>query len=402
MGSDSNSRTVAPGANLRGNPPLGEGAREFALGPQSSSAAFSESDRAHMTRALALAERGLYTTTPNPRVGCVIVGNGRVIGEGWHERAGEAHAEINALGDARARAADLHGATLYVTLEPCNHTGRTLPCTEAVISAGVRRVVAAMADPNPAAANGAERLRAAGIAVDVGLMADEAHELNIGFVSRVTRGRPWVRMKAAASLDGRTALASGESQWITGEAARADGHRWRARACAILTGIGTVRQDDPQLSVRAVTTSRQPLRIVVDRHAETPSTAKVLAGAGALVVTAGGRNPDWPSSVEVLELPDAHGRVDLGRLLQALGERGINELHVEAGAKLNGALLSAGMVDELLLYLAPCIIGDPARGIAQFTNGLTRLGDRIALTIHDVARIGEDLRVTARIVARTP
>ena len=362
--------------------------------------AFSDADRAHMTRALALAERGLFTTTPNPRVGCVIVADGAVIGEGWHERAGEAHAEVNALADARVRGLDPRGATLYATLEPCNHTGRTPPCAEAVIAAGIGRVVAAMADPNPAAAQGAERLRAAGITVDIGLLADEAHELNIGFVSRVTRGQPWVRMKAAASLDGRTALLSGESQWITGEAARADGHRWRARACAILTGIGTVRQDDPQLSVRAATTPRQPLRIVVDRHAETPAIARVLAGDGALIVTAGGRNPGWPSAVQVLELPDADGRVDLRRLMLALGERGINELHVEAGAKLNGALLAAGLVDELLLYLAPCILGDPARGIAQFASGLTRLEDRMALTIHDVARIGDALRVTARVVRK--
>ncbi len=216
--------------------------------------AFSDADRAHMARALVLAERGLHTTTPNPRVGCVIVKDGAVIGEGWHERAGEAHAEVNALADARSRGHDPRGATLYVTLEPCNHAGRTPACTDAVLAAGVGRVVAAMADPNPEAADGAARLRAAGIAVDVGLFADEARELNIGFVSRMTRGRPWVRMKAAASLDGRTALASGESQWITGEAARADGHGWRARACAVLTGIGTVRQDDPQLTVRAIAT----------------------------------------------------------------------------------------------------------------------------------------------------
>ena len=351
-----------------------------------------------MARALVLAERGLFTTTPNPRVGCVIVADGAVIGEGWHERAGEAHAEVNALADARARARDPRGATLYATLEPCNHTGRTPPCTDAVIAAGIGRVVAAMADPHQPAARGAERLRAAGITVDVGLLGDEARELNIGFVSRVTRGHPWVRLKVAASLDGRTALLSGESQWITGEDARAEGHRWRARACAILTGIGTVRQDDPQLSVRAVTTPRQPLRIVVDRHAETPAIAKVLAGEGALIVTAGGRNPGWPSAVEVLELPDSGGRVDLRRLLQALGERGVNELHVEAGAKLNGALLAAGLVDELLLYLAPCILGDPARGIAQSASGLTRLEDRMALTIFDVARVGDHLRVIARFV----
>ncbi len=355
-------------------------------------------DRAYMARALALAGNGLYTATPNPRVGCVIVRDGAVIGEGWHARAGEAHAEVNALADARTRGIDPRGATLYATLEPCNHAGRTPACTDAVIAAGIGRVVAAMVDPNTGAAGGAARLRAAGIAVDCGLLEDEARELNIGFVSRVTRGRPWVRMKAAASLDGRTALVSGASQWITGDAARADGHRWRARACAILTGIGTVRQDDPQLTVRAVATSRQPLRIVIDRHAQTPPSAQVLAGDNALIVTAGERNARWPAGVEVLMLPDAERRVDLSALMQALGARGINELHVEAGGKLNGALLEAGMVDELLLYLAPCLLGDPARGVAEFRTGLARLSDRVALVLHDVARVGDDLRVLARVV----
>jgi diaminohydroxyphosphoribosylaminopyrimidine deaminase/5-amino-6-(5-phosphoribosylamino)uracil reductase len=353
-----------------------------------------------MARALALAERGLCTTTPNPRVGCVIVKDGIVIGEGWHERAGAPHAEVNALAEVRGRGQDPRGATLYVTLEPCNHSGRTPPCATEVIAAGVGRVVMAMADPNPEAAHGAGRLRAAGIAVDAGLLEIDARELNIGFVSRMTRGRPWVRMKAAASLDGRTALSSGESQWITGEAARADGHRWRARACAILTGIGTVRQDDPQLSVRAVATPRQPRRIVIDRHAETPPGARVLAGDGALIVTAGGRHPGWPSGIEVLALPDADGRIDLPSLMRVLAERGVNELHVEAGAKLNGALLAAGLVDELLLYFAPCLLGDPARGIAEFAMGMCRLSDRVALQIHDVERVGDDLRLRARVVRK--
>ena len=359
--------------------------------------AFTDADRVHMARALALAERGLYTATPNPRVGCVIVVGGAVIGEGWHERAGAPHAEANALADAAARGHDPRGATMYVTLEPCNHQGRTPPCTDAVIAAGIGRVVIAMADPNPQAANGALRLRAAGIPVDVGVLEDEARELNIGFVSRMTRGRPWVRMKAAASLDGRTALTSGESQWITGEPARADGHRWRARACAILTGIGTVQQDDPQLTVRAISTPRQPRRIVIDRHAQTPPAARVLDGGEALVVTAGERNPRWPPGIEVLPLPDANRRVDLAALMRALGERGINEVHVEAGGKLNGALLEAAAVDELLLYIAPCVIGDPARGVAEFASGLGRLSDRVALSLHDVTRLGEDLRVIARV-----
>jgi diaminohydroxyphosphoribosylaminopyrimidine deaminase/5-amino-6-(5-phosphoribosylamino)uracil reductase len=359
--------------------------------------AFTAADRAFMARALLLAERGLYTTTPNPRVGCVIVKDGTVQGEGWHEAAGLPHAEVNALADAVARGHEARGATLYATLEPCNHTGRTPPCTDAVIAAGIGRVVAALADPNPAAAHGAQTLRGAGIAVDVGLMADEAREQNIGFVARMTRGTPWVRMKVAASLDGRTALMNGESQWITGEDARADGHRWRARACAILTGIGTVRQDDPQLTVRAVETSRQPRPIIIDRHGETPATARALAGGNALVVTAGGRNPGWPEGVEMLPLPDADGRVDLGAMMRELGARGINELHVEAGGRLNAALLAAGLVDELLLYLAPCVIGDPARGIADFRDGLARLADRVPLTIHAVDRVGTDLRILARV-----
>ena len=361
---------------------------------------YSATDLAHMARALELAQRGLNTTTPNPRVGCVIVKEGVVIGEGWHERAGGAHAEINALADAAARGADPRGATLYVTLEPCNHTGRTPPCSEAVIGAGVTRVVAAMADPNTEARGGADRLRAAGVAFEVGLLEREARELNIGFVSRVTRGRPWVRVKVAASLDGRTALASGESKWITGDEARADGHRWRARACAILTGIGTVRSDNPELTVRSILTTRQPRRVVVDRHAETPADAQVLAGEGALVVTAGARNPSWSERVEVLALPDAERRVDLAALMTELGRRGCNEVHVEAGARLNGALLASGMVDELLVYLAPCLVFDPALGMAQLPAGLARLADRVPLVFEDVMRIGADLRLRLRVIGR--
>ncbi len=353
-----------------------------------------------MRRALAQAERGLYTATPNPRVGCVIVREGAVIGEGFHARAGEAHAEVAALADARERGHDARGATMYVTLEPCNHTGRTPPCTVAVIAAGVSRVVAAMADPNPAAAHGADRLRAAGIAVEIGLLADAARELNIGFVSRVTRGRPWVRMKIATSLDGRTALANGASRWITGVEARADGHRFRARACAILTGIGTVKADDPALTVRAVATSRPPLRVVVDRHAETPPGAKVLTGGGTLMVTAGVRNATWPAAIESLALPDEAGRVDLAALMNELARRGVNELHVEAGAGLNGALLRAGLVDEVLSYVAPKFLGDPARGVAAFAAGLQSLDDAVQLAFHDIARVGDDLRVIARVLRK--
>ena len=362
--------------------------------------AFDAADRAYMERALALAALGLNTTTPNPRVGCVVVKNGATIGEGWHERAGMPHAEVNALADAAARGADARGATLYVTLEPCNHTGRTPPCTEALIAAGVARVVAAMRDPNPAALGGGERLRAAGIVFEAGLLEAEARELNVGFVSRLERGRPWVRLKVAASLDGRTALASGESQWITGDAAREDGHRWRARACAILTGIGTVRSDDPQLTVRALDVNRQPRRVVVDRHGETPPQARVLAGDGALVVTAGPRNAAWPDNVETLVLPDANGRVDLAELMRELALRGVNEVHVEGGARLNGALVAAGLVDELLVYVAPCLVFDPALGMAALPDGLARLADRVPFAFDDVVRIGADLRVRARALRR--
>ena len=281
-----------------------------------------DADRLFMARALAQAERGLFTTSPNPRVGCVLVRDGVVLGEGFHARAGGAHAEVAALDAARAAGADARGATLYVTLEPCNHHGRTPPCVDAILAAGVARVVAAMPDPNPAAARGADRLRAAGVDVVFGPLEDEARELNIGFVARMTRGTPWVRVKTATSVDGRTALVNGASRWITGAAARADGHRWRARACAILTGVGTVLHDDPELTVRDVPTSRQPLRVIVDRHGDTPAAARVLAGGNALVVTAGApRAGAWPGDVETLALPDAGGRVDLAALMRALAAR---------------------------------------------------------------------------------
>ena len=351
-----------------------------------------------MARALALAARGLYTTSPNPRVGCVVARGDEVLGEGWHERPGLAHAERLALDDARARGHDVQGATVYVTLEPCNHTGRTPPCVDALLSARVGRVVAAMADPNPVASGGVARLRAAGIAVETGLCSDQARELNPGFVSRMTRGRPWVRSKLAASLDGRTALVDGSSRWITGVEARADGHAWRARACAILTGIGTVRDDDPELTVRAVPTTRQPLRVVVDRHAETPPTARVLAGGNAIVVTARDTNAAWPAGTRTIVLPDADGRVDLPALMQELALNGVNELHVEAGARLNGALFDAGLVDEIVCYLAPALIGDPARGLFQRRAPLADLADRTPLAFTGVERLGADLRIVARVL----
>ena len=272
-----------------------------------------------------------------------------------------------------------------------------MPAPTSIRAAGIGRVVAAMRDPNPVAAHGASRLAEAGITVELGLCEAEAREQNPGFISQMTRGRPWVRMKAATSLDGRTALESGASQWITGPAAREDGHRFRARSCAIVTGIGTVLADDPRLTVRAVATPRQPRRVVVDRHGQTPPSARVLEGGGTLVVTAGARNSQWPADVESLSLPDGQGRVDLVALMHELAARDLIELQVEAGGRLNGALLTAGLVDEVLVYIAPSLLGDPARGMVEFGAGLTRLDDCVALSIHSVERLGDDLRVIARV-----
>ena len=361
---------------------------------------FTAADHEFMARALRLAELGINSTTPNPRVGCLLVKDGRVVGEGWHRCAGEPHAEVHAL---RAAARNASGATVYVTLEPCSHHGRTPPCADALISAGVARVVAAMQDPNPqVAGRGMARLAAAGIVAECGLLEAQARELNVGFVARMTRGRPWLRMKLAASLDGKTALGNGVSQWITGPAARADAHRWRARACAILSGIGTVRSDDPQLNVRGVETSRQPLKVIVDSRLETPLSARVLDGGG--VVLACAREDAARSSAlrargaEVLCLPAADGRVDLAALLAELARRGINEVHVEGGFRLNGALLAAGRVDELLLYLAPCLIGDVALGLVDLPE-LKSLQDKQRLRISDARLVGDDLRIVARLLA---
>jgi len=359
---------------------------------------FSAVDHGMMARALQLAERGMWTTTPNPRVGCVLTRDGEVIGEGWHEKAGEPHAEVNAL---RAAGERVRGATAYVTLEPCSHHGRTPPCAEALVAAGVSRVVAAMSDPNPlVAGKGLAMLRAAGIEATSGLLENEARELNIGFISRMTRGRPWLRLKAAASLDGKTALNNGVSQWITGPDARRDGHRWRARACAVLTGIGTVRDDDPQLLVRDVETTRQPLRVVVDSRLETPLSARILQGGPVLVAVAVDdekrANLLRAAGAEVLLLPNAAGKVELKDLLEELGRRGINEVHAEAGFKLNGSLLREGLVDELLLYLAPCLIGHDASGLFNLPE-LTSLDGKRPLQIRDLRQIGEDIRLIARL-----
>ena len=359
---------------------------------------FTAADRELMRLALGLAERGLYTTTPNPRVGCVLVKDGAVVATGWHEKAGMAHAEVLALDAAGERA---RGATLYVNLEPCSHHGRTPPCADAIVAAGVRRVVAGMQDPNPKVAGaGFAKLRAAGIDADSGLMEEEARELNIGFVARMTRGRPWVRMKIASSLDGRTALANGKSQWITGEAARADGHRWRARACAILTGHGTVRDDDPQLNVRGIYTPRQPLKIVVDSRFETPLSARLLKDGRTLV--AGAVNEAkriaalQGAGADTVIVPNDGGKVELFELMEELARRELNEIHVEGGTKLNGSLLQAGVVDELLVYLAPSVIGDSGRGMFHLPEP-TELSRSTALKIREVERVGDDLRILARI-----
>jgi len=346
-------------------------------------------DHAMMRRALELAANGLYTTTPNPRVGCVIARGEKVVGEGWHEKAGGPHAEIVALEKAGDAAA---GATLYVNLEPCNHHGRTPPCVDAILKAKVKRVVAAMRDPNPEAKGGGERLAAAGVAFEHGSMAEEARELNIGFVSRVRRGRPWVRMKIAATLDGRTALADGRSQWITGEEARRDGHRWRARACAILTGAGTVKADDPRLSVRDVQTPRQPLRVVVDSRLEMPKGARILTGDKILVFSA---SPGALPNAEVVSMPNANGKVELQKMLEELARRGINELHVEAGFRLNGSLVREGCVDEFLVYLNPSFLGDAAQGMLDLP-GFESLEKRPKLRLLSAERVGDDLRIVAR------
>jgi diaminohydroxyphosphoribosylaminopyrimidine deaminase/5-amino-6-(5-phosphoribosylamino)uracil reductase len=354
-----------------------------------------------MALALEWAAKGMYITTPNPRIGCVIVRGGAVIGAGHTQPAGQAHAEIQALRDAEARGNDVRGATAYVTLEPCSHHGRTPPCSDALVRAGLGRVVAAMADPNPlVAGRGLAQLEAAGIAVSSGVLADAAHELNIGFFARMGRGRPWVRMKSAASLDGMTALHSGESQWITGPEARADGHAWRARACAILTGIGTVKADDPQLNVRGIDTPRQPRRIVVDSKLEISLDARVLAGGGTWIVAAV-PNPEKEAALraaghDVIMLPNASGKVDLAALMAELGRREINELHVEAGSKLNASLVREGCVDELLVYLAPSLIG---AGQGMFAlPPLERLDDKHQLRFHEVSQVGADLRILARFV----
>ena len=354
-----------------------------------------------MREALALAAHAVGLSDPNPRVGCVIVGaDGRLAGRGHTQEAGGAHAEAMALRDAAARGVDVRGATVYVTLEPCSHHGRTPPCADALVAAGVARVVIALRDPNPlVSGRGAVRLEGAGIVVQWGGGGEESRELNIGFVSRMERGRPWLRLKAAISLDGRTALADGASQWITGEAARSDGHAWRKRASAVLTGVGTVREDDPRLDVRLVASARQPVRVIVDSRLETPATARILAPPGSVLVYAAVDDAERRQAIEdqgaeVVLLPGSAGKVDLSALLADLGKRGFNELHVEAGEKLNASLLAAGLVDELLVYVAPRLIGS-GRGLASLAP-IARLDETLGFAFTSVQRVGADLRVLLR------
>jgi len=355
---------------------------------------FSIFDHRCMAVAFQLAYKGLATTHPNPRVGCVIARNEQLVGRGWHRKAGEAHAEINALISAGDKAS---GATAYVTLEPCSHRGRTPPCVDALIEAKIARVVCALEDPNPAVnGTGIKQLLSAGIEVQSGLMAAQAEELNAGFLMRMRHGRPWVRIKLAQSMDGHIALSDGSSQWISGPAARADVQRWRARSDAILTGIGTVLADDPSLNVRLGDSARQPVRVIADSHWRTPPDARLLEIPGKVLI-AGLEQREIPKALadtcaELVELPSAGGHVDLEKLLQELGRRGINEVQVEAGAIFCGALLQRALVDEVLIYQAPVLLGGGC--VSPFaTPPLDNMDDRVHLKWMDSRRIGNDLRL---------
>jgi diaminohydroxyphosphoribosylaminopyrimidine deaminase/5-amino-6-(5-phosphoribosylamino)uracil reductase len=355
-----------------------------------------------MQEALALAQRAIGLSEPNPRVGCVITAaDGRVVlGRGHTQHAGGAHAEVMALRDAHSRGQSVRGATAWVTLEPCSHFGRTPPCCDALIEAGIARVELAVPDPNPlVAGQGAARLRAAGIEVVEGELADAARELNIGFFSRMQRGRPWVRLKAAVSLDGRSALNNGASQWITGEAARADGHLYRKRAGAVLTGVGTVLDDNPRLDVRLVETVLQPLRVIVDSKLETPPAARILDAPGSVLIYAAAPDAARRAALEargaqIALMPGPNGKVDLPAMLADLAARGINELHVEAGHNLNGSFVRERLVDEFLIYMAPKLLG-AGRELAAF-GPLERLQDGPALRFVSVTPVGADLRLIAR------
>ena len=358
-----------------------------------------------MNQALGLATQALFLSNPNPRVGCVIAAlDGRVIGQGFTQQAGGPHAEVVALRDAAVAGHDVRGSTAYVTLEPCAHQGRTGPCCDALVAAGIGKVVASIADPNPlVGGQGFARLRAAGIEIEVGPGATESRELNIGFFSRMVRGTPWVRLKTAASLDGTTALHNGASQWITSPAARADGHAWRARACAVLTGIGTVLDDDPRLDVRALQTPRQPHVVVVDSQLQTPPDAHLFIAGRACYIYTAVQNEVKKAALEargatVVHLPSPLGKVDLPAMLRDLAQRGVNELHVEAGHRLTGSLLREGLVDEMLVYLAPTLLG-PGLSIANI-GPFDSLAQGVAMDFTSVERVGTDIRILARIKGR--
>lgn len=357
-----------------------------------------------MAQALRLAWQGLYTTSPNPRVGCLIVKNKQVIGQGAHLKAGEPHAEVFALREAAAQA---EGADIYVTLEPCSHYGRTPPCVEAVIAAKPQRVIIAMQDPNPlVAGRGVAALQREGIEVVVGVMQNEAQALNLGFASRMTRGLPYVRTKIAASLDGRTALNNGKSQWITGEQARLDVQRWRAQSCAIITGIGTVMADNPSMTVRLEDVARRPLRVIVDSRLQTPADSKmldaeILKGSPVLIVYAHDQDKRAEKlkclGVELACLADAAEKVDLMALLQLLAQRGINEVLLEAGQGLNGAFLQAGLIDEFIFYYAPKLMGDAAKAMFAMPE-LTEMQQVTDLQVIDIRLVGNDVRLRAKAV----
>ncbi|WP_426662704.1 bifunctional diaminohydroxyphosphoribosylaminopyrimidine deaminase/5-amino-6-(5-phosphoribosylamino)uracil reductase RibD [Rhodanobacter aciditrophus] len=360
---------------------------------------FTAIDHQHMAHALRLAARGLYTTQPNPRVGCVMAHGNEVVGSGWHQRAGEPHAEVFALREAGERA---RGATAYVTLEPCAHHGRTPPCADALVAAGVARVVIAAEDPFPQVdGRGVEKLRAAGIAVGVGLLREEARELNIGFFSRIERGRPFVRVKLATSLDGRTALAGGESKWITGEAARTDVQRWRARSSAILTGSGTVLADNPRLTVRQVEgwagSPVLPWRVILDTHLRTPPGSHVLDTTAPTLLMHAADAPVAAhlATAERVAIAGHGGQLDLAAVLAELARREVSEVHVEAGPALSGALFAQGLVDELLLYVAPVLLGDQARPLLQLPP-LATMADRWNLRLVDQRQVGADWRLRLR------
>jgi diaminohydroxyphosphoribosylaminopyrimidine deaminase / 5-amino-6-(5-phosphoribosylamino)uracil reductase len=358
---------------------------------------WTDMDRQAMSRAFALAQRGLYTTDPNPRVGCVLLRDGEQVGEGWHETAGEPHAEANALKSAGSAA---RGATAYVTLEPCNHHGRTPPCSQALIDAGISRVVYALDDPNPlVAGQGAARLRAHAVRVDAGLMAAASEALNPGYLRRMRGGRPFVRVKLAMSLDGHTALATGESRWITSAAARNDAQLFRARSSAILTGVGTILADDPALNARIDASDRQPLRVVLDSHLRTPSDSRVIHRKGGVLILAvedhAARRDSLQRQRAEVELVAARdGRPDLPAVLEMLAGRGMNEIWVEAGATLAGAFVKEQLYDELIVYVAPALLGSGARGLLDLPE-LQTLEQKLTLRFTDCRMVGDDLRLTA-------